>query len=270
VHKPLSAPSAGVFARCVERLAEAFLAEPGDDTLFNILALPKAGLAPGLKQGLKARLERYPRVDWPRPEAGDNTTPRTTTAVNDVEKGRLGSAARRLAGTAAVATVDDNVVAMLRDKHPAGAADPFGPTDGPSSGDIPSEEEIMAAFKTFKPDTSAALSGWAHHLLATALRVPAFLKAIHTITGLIMAGTAPGQAMLCAGHTAALPASCSAHPRGDTSSPRPKVSDRVTRWDRSCSRSGYAHCSETWQQPLAQTDSSWPTSTTSTSSAPTT
>ncbi|RSH94151.1 hypothetical protein EHS25_003954 [Saitozyma podzolica] len=91
-----------------------------------------------------------------------------------------------------------DVVAMLRDKHPAGAADPFGPTDGPSSGDIRSEEEILAAFKTFKQDTSPGLSGWTHHLLATALRVPVFLKAIHTLTGLIMAGTAPGQAMLCA------------------------------------------------------------------------
>ncbi|GFZ49921.1 hypothetical protein JCM24511_07324 [Saitozyma sp. JCM 24511] len=116
----MSGPSAGVFAGCVERLAEAFLAEPSDDTLFNILALPKAGLAPGLKQGLKARLEQYPR------------------AVKDVEKGRLRSAAKRLAG-AAVATVDDEVVATLREKHPAGAANPFGPTDGPSSGDIPSQ-----------------------------------------------------------------------------------------------------------------------------------
>ncbi|GFZ44313.1 hypothetical protein JCM24511_02035 [Saitozyma sp. JCM 24511] len=198
VHKPLSGPSAGVFAGCVERLAEAFLAEPSDDTLFNILALPKAGLAPGLKQGLKAGLERYPRVDWPRPEPSDGTTPRTTTAVKDVEMGRLGSAARRLAGTAAVATVDNEVVAALQDKHPTGAADPFGPTEGPSSGDIPSEEEIMVAFKTFKPDTSPGLSGWTHHLLATALRVPGFLKAIHTLTGFIMAGAAPGQAMLCA------------------------------------------------------------------------
>jgi hypothetical protein len=137
VHKPLSGPTAGVFAGCVERLAEAFLAEPGDDTLFNILALPKAGVAPGLKQGLKARLERYPRVDWPRPEPSDSMTPKTMTAVKDVEKGRLGSAARRLAGTAVVATVDNEVVAALRDKHPAGTEDPFGPTDGPSRGTSP-------------------------------------------------------------------------------------------------------------------------------------
>jgi hypothetical protein len=56
----------------------------------------------------------------------------------------------------------------------------------------------MAAFKTFKPDTSPGLSGWTDHLLATALPVPTFLKAVHTLTGLIVAGTTPGQAMLCA------------------------------------------------------------------------
>jgi hypothetical protein len=112
-----------------------------------------------VKQGLKARLDRYPRVDWRSPEPNNGTTRRTTTAIKDVEKGRLGSAARRLAGTAAVATVDNEVVAALQDKHPAGTEDPFGETDGPSSGDIPSEEEIMAGFKTFKPDTSPGPSG---------------------------------------------------------------------------------------------------------------
>jgi hypothetical protein len=57
---------------------------------------------------------------------------------------------------------------------------------------------VAARFKTFKPDTSPGLSRWTHHLLSTALRVPAFLKALHILTGLIVAGTAPGQAMLCA------------------------------------------------------------------------
>lgn len=45
-------------------------------------------------------------------------------------------------------------------------------------------------------------------------------------------------------HKAVLPSSCSARPRGDTPSPRHSVSDRATRWDRSCSRSGHAHCSD--------------------------
>jgi hypothetical protein len=58
VRKPLTGIPTGVSAGCAERLAEAFVADPGDDTLFDILALPKAGLAPGLKQGLRARLER--------------------------------------------------------------------------------------------------------------------------------------------------------------------------------------------------------------------
>jgi hypothetical protein len=44
-----------------------------------------------------------------------------------------------------------------------------------------------------------ALSGWTHQHLATDLRVPVFLAAVHTLTGLVVAGTAPGQAVMCAG-----------------------------------------------------------------------
>jgi hypothetical protein len=62
----------------------------------------------------------------------------------------------------------------------------------------------MPAFKAFKPDTSPGLSGWTHHLLATALRVRAFLKTLHTLTGIIVAGTCPGQAMLCASRLTSL------------------------------------------------------------------
>jgi hypothetical protein len=51
-----------------------------------------------------------------------------------------------------VASVDNEVITAFQVRHPAGADDPFGPTEGPSSGDIPSEEEIMVAFKNFKPD----------------------------------------------------------------------------------------------------------------------
>jgi hypothetical protein len=93
--------------------------------------------------------------------------------------------------------VDSEVVAALQDKPPAGTENPFGLTDGPSSGDIPTEEEIMAAFKTFKPDTSPGLSGRTHHLLATARRVPAFLKAIHTLTGLIVADSSRTGDVVC-------------------------------------------------------------------------
>jgi hypothetical protein len=75
-----------VFAGCVERSARAFLAKTRDDALFDILALPKAGLTPGLEQGFQARLERYPRLNWPRPELADGTISRTTTAIKDVDR----------------------------------------------------------------------------------------------------------------------------------------------------------------------------------------
>jgi hypothetical protein len=56
---------------------------------------------------------------------------------------------------------------------------------------------MLDAFKSFKPDTAPGISGWTHHLLAVALRSPVVLKVLHTLTGLIAAGTAPGQSMLC-------------------------------------------------------------------------
>ncbi|RSH80688.1 hypothetical protein EHS25_007166 [Saitozyma podzolica] len=68
VHKPLAGLPAGVSARCAEPLAEAFVADPGDDTPFSILAFPKAGLALGLE------MERYPHVDWTSPKTGWHNT----------------------------------------------------------------------------------------------------------------------------------------------------------------------------------------------------
>ena len=97
-----------------------------------------------------------------------------------------------------MATVHIEVVIALQEKHPAEADNPFGLTEGPGSGKILSEEDIIAAFNILKPDTSSDLSGRTPHLLATALRVPAILKAVHKLTGLVMAEAAPGQAMLCA------------------------------------------------------------------------
>jgi hypothetical protein len=111
--------------------------------------------------------------------------------------GDLGSAARTLGGKSAVATVTEAVVEALRAKHPAGPPSPFGTTAGPRNGDIPPQETILDAFKSFKPDTAPGNSGWTHHLLTVALCAPVVLKALHTLTGLIAAVTAPGQSMLC-------------------------------------------------------------------------
>jgi hypothetical protein len=92
-----------------------------------------------------------------------------------------------------VATVTEAVVEFLRAKHPAGPPSPFGTTTGPRNGEIPPEDTILDAFKSFKPDTAPGISGWTHHLLAVALRAPVVLKAPHTLTGLMAGGRAPGQ-----------------------------------------------------------------------------
>ena len=199
--KPLAPSQAALFSSAAARLADAFISNPSDSTLLDFLALPKIGLAPGLQRGagLKQRLATYPNVDWPEPQPREQhgAARSAPTATKQVELGRLGSAARILAGSSNVAPVDNGVVETLRLKHPAGQHNPFGHSTGPQSGSIPSEDEILLPFKSFKPDTAPGISGWTHHLFAVALRAPSVLKAVHTLTGLIQQGTAPGQQFLC-------------------------------------------------------------------------
>jgi hypothetical protein len=75
---------------------------------------------------------------------------------------------------------------------------------GPRNGEIPPEDIILDAFKSFKPDTAPSISGWTYHLLAVALCAPVVLKAFHSLTGLIVAGTAAGQSMRCSSGLTAL------------------------------------------------------------------
>jgi len=102
---------------------------------------------------VKQGLERYPRVDWPEPERRESTGNgrRAPTAVKQVEMGRLGSAARIRSSDTSMAAVDASATESLRSKHPTGHPDPFGPSLGPQSGAIPSEDDILAALKSFKP-----------------------------------------------------------------------------------------------------------------------
>jgi hypothetical protein len=81
-------------------------------------------------------------------------------------------------------------------KIPAGPPSQFGMSTGRRNGEIPPEDTLLDAFKSFKPDTAPGISGWTHQLLAVALQPPVALKALHTLTRLIAAGTALGQSML--------------------------------------------------------------------------
>ncbi len=146
--KPLPPSLASVFCTTAAKLPEAFLFIPSDATLLDFLALPKVGLAPGLKRGAgaKQRLEKYPRVDWPLQEQRETSgqVRKAPTAVRQVELGRLGSAARILSGESSVAQVDTSVVETLRSKHPEGTPNPFGPLPGPHSGAAASYQRTIS------------------------------------------------------------------------------------------------------------------------------
>jgi hypothetical protein len=123
------------------------------------------------------------------------------------EPGRLGSAARSLLGKSVEGTITESVVEALRAKHLAGRPPLlFGTALGPRKGEIPPEDTVLDAFQSFKPDNSTRdfRLDTPPPVLVVALRSPVVLKAFHTLTGLIAAGTAPGQSMLCSSQLTAL------------------------------------------------------------------
>jgi hypothetical protein len=101
----------GVFAGC-GRLAEAFQAEWGDNTLLYILPLSTAARGPELKSGLRAR-------GYGTPISACQGLKRPHNIKDyDGQWERQGSDAGRLMGTGAVAAGSDEVVAALGDTHP--------------------------------------------------------------------------------------------------------------------------------------------------------
>ena len=123
---------------------------------------------------------------------------RVKKAKKLVETGRLGSAARVLAGDSKIIEVDDGVVQALRQLHPAGEVDPFGDTVGPSQGRAPGNDDIKAGICAFKPDTAPGISGWTVPLLRLAARSSRFVDFLTALTAGISANTAPGSSLLCA------------------------------------------------------------------------
>ena len=69
VFKPLPTHALRHFGHACERMASVYLAEPSDLALFDILALPKVGLAPALSSktpaAVRTVLDAYPAVPWP-------------------------------------------------------------------------------------------------------------------------------------------------------------------------------------------------------------
>jgi hypothetical protein len=204
-NKPIFGSTAKAFEDAAERMAIRFTQDPSDRTLLDFLALPKVGLAPALKGGrnVQSRLAAYPLVDWPvkRGVEGIRRPQGTHTGawVKQIEQGKLSRVARMLADDSKVLQVDAEVLRSLQDKHPRGEPEQaFTTRLGPPPASLPSLDSIPLAMASFKRDTAPGISGWTHHLLSLALRRPLVLQMVHTLIGLVLNGTAPGQSMLCA------------------------------------------------------------------------
>jgi hypothetical protein len=200
IFKPIPTSMIRPFAKACDRLAKAYLANPADATLLDILALPKVGLMPALATKsapvAKAILESYPNVPWPaaptllRFASGQRT-------LKLIESGRLSSAARTLTGESKVADVTPEAIDSLKSKHPTGPTHPFPRQPGPMPCRSPDIDDLKNALKRFASDTAPGISGWTVPLLRQAINMPEFARFIVALTAAMNKGTAPGASMLC-------------------------------------------------------------------------
>ncbi|KAK6908762.1 hypothetical protein I203_102765 [Kwoniella mangroviensis CBS 8507] len=128
-YKRLHPSVATAFKNKAGQLAAEFNAEPSEESLFHILALPKIALAHGLRSGrLQAirLIAEFPAVQWPQPHTTTRANrSRAEVAVRHLESGRVGQAARALEDNGQIAPVTDEVIKALREKHPDGPPEPF-------------------------------------------------------------------------------------------------------------------------------------------------
>ncbi|RSH82990.1 hypothetical protein EHS25_005700 [Saitozyma podzolica] len=159
----------GVFAGC-GRLAEAFQAEWGDNTLLYILPLSTAARGPELKSGLRARGYGTPISACQGLKRPHN--------IKDYDGQWDGRAAMPggLWGPALWPPGATRWLQRLGTRTRGSCRLVWLPR---SWGNIPSQEYVTAASTISKPDTPPGLSGWTHHRLAFVLQVPAFLKALY-------------------------------------------------------------------------------------------
>ena len=193
---------AACFADVAERLAAAFIETPSADNLFHILCLPKIGLAPGLRRGIRyaaRRLSEYPNVSWPEPdstERADRTA--IVTATRFIETGRIAAATKVLEGSLKAIPVTSEVLAKLRELHPQGPVEPFAGVAHRhmrhTAGILDDDYDFLdACIKTFPRDTAPGISGWTLPLLYHSIKRSPFRQFIVVLTRLIARGEAPGR-----------------------------------------------------------------------------
>jgi len=211
--KRLHPRQAALFTTAAERAAEAFLSQPRERTLLNLLLLPRV-LGIGLQQqDLAKTLKAYPTTLPPPPKTQDletqppgppdrpqrQQTP-TKRAIKLLEQGYLGRAAQALLDPTPVAKETLATLEALYSKHPIGEGNPFA-NSNPRPGQAITVDDIEASIASISPEKAPGLSGWTRPLLdlaTTSKTSQAFVKALRLLTDMIRQGTAPGQEILCA------------------------------------------------------------------------
>ncbi|KAG9994761.1 hypothetical protein KCU78_g18276, partial [Aureobasidium melanogenum] len=208
------------FADAAARCASRYSRQASERHLLDFLLLPKVGLTLGVQSeefSVRHTLQQYPDFKLPPPtqveteEAQEHLgqphnlkdTP-TRRAQRLVERGYLGRAARALVDPTSLARNSSEVLAKLKEKHPAGQQRPFASNASPRAGPRPTAEDIHQALATFPKDTAAGLSGWSVPLLQEACKRKQVVEFLVQLCKQIQNGTAPGSQLLTASRLVAL------------------------------------------------------------------
>ena len=120
-----------------------------------------------------------------------------------VETYKLKKAAAAVRGDATVATLTDEVLAVLHAKHPQGPINPFANLpmgNAPAEFDDTDKLVLSDVVKQLSRDTSPGISGWSTELIQLCYRKVNDNPFRHFLLSLgsgMLAGTAPGRVMLC-------------------------------------------------------------------------
>jgi hypothetical protein len=209
--KQLHSRQANLFTEAAERCAEAFIRQPGEKALLQLLLLPRV-LGIGLQNNkLASTLRAYPATLPPpleepeRPDSQPLQQPPIKRAITLLERGYVGRAAKALTEPIPLAPNTPETLKTLYQKHPIGDKNPFQGIN-PRPGQVISLEDIQVAITSISKEKAPGLSGWTRPLLDIATTKPnsSVISALRLLTDMIRQGTAPGQALLCASRLIAL------------------------------------------------------------------
>lgn len=214
-----------VLVAATETLAAAYNAHPTEENLFRILCIPKLGvgrtaaetearlatiiagnwhtLMPGAAAAAAAY--RIPAQHAPGP-AGVLRDSHKTTIRRHMRRGKMSKAAQVVRQESTIAPMTADTIALMRQKHPVGVAQPFGDNVGNPPEAIPDEDQrlLEAYVQRISSQPSAGPSGWDNELVKICSGAPVFRAFLFNLMRQMFYGTAPGAQLLCMSRLLAL------------------------------------------------------------------